>query len=64
MSRFVSWSWSRINTRFRILATDEESAYYAWVDEYLDRLKAEAAVAKPALRRSKKESTIDGGASV
>jgi hypothetical protein len=40
--RLVGRLWARANARLRIVATEEESAYYAWVDEYLDRLVAES----------------------
>jgi hypothetical protein len=43
MTRVLRRSWTSVNARLGILATEDESAYYAWVDEYLDRLAAEAA---------------------
>jgi len=45
-----------------ILSTEEESAYYALVDEYLDRLHAEA-TARPELVRPAKAPTLDDVAS-
>lgn len=33
--------WARANARLGIVATADESAYYAWADEYLDRLAQE-----------------------
>ena len=57
--RIAQWSWAHVNARLNILATDEESEYYAWVDEYLDRLQAEAEAAKPGLTQPTKASTID-----
>jgi hypothetical protein len=58
LHRLVRSSWTRTNARFRIVATDEESAYYAWVDEYLDRLAADAAATKPT-RGSRTVSTFE-----
>ena len=36
MSNLVHLSWATINARLNILASEEESAYYAWADEHLD----------------------------
>jgi hypothetical protein len=55
----VRSSWTRTNARFRIVATDEESAYYAWVDEYLDRLAADAAATKPTRGGPRRASTFE-----
>ena len=63
MKRFAHGSWAGINARLRIVASDDESAYFAWVDEYLDRLHAETAASRPAAARSAKASTIDDIAS-
>jgi len=45
------------------LSTEEESAYYAWVDEYLDSLHAEATAARPELVRPAMAPTLDDVAS-
>jgi hypothetical protein len=50
MTRLAHRSWEHVNARLRILATREESAYYAWVDEYVDRLHAEAQRGRPVRR--------------
>ena len=62
MSSLVHRSWASLNARFSIVATEQESAYYAWVDEYLDRLHAEA-TARPELVRPAKAPTLDDVAS-
>ena len=63
MSSLVHRSWASLNAHFRILATEEESAYYASVDEYLDRLHAEATAARPELVRPAMAPTLDDVAS-
>ena len=64
MKRLAHGSWTSVNARLRILASDEESAYYAWVDDYLDRLYAETVAAGPAMKRPAKASTRDDIASI
>ena len=59
MSNLVHLSWSSINARLNILASDEESAYYAWADEHLDALHADFLATKPALTRPAKTATLD-----
>ena len=59
MSNLVHLSWSSINARLSILASEEESAYYAWADEHLDALHADFLVTKPALTRPTKRPTLD-----
>ena len=63
MSSLVHRSWASLNARFNILATEQESAYYAWVDEYLDRPHAEATAARPELVRPAMAPTLDDVAS-
>ena len=63
MSSLVHRSWASLNARFSIVATEQESAYYAWVDEYLDRLHTEATAARPELVRPAMAPTLDDVAS-
>ncbi len=59
LTRIAHESWATINARLDILASDEESAYYAWADEHLDALHADFLATKPALTRPAKRPTLD-----
>ena len=63
MSSLVHRPWASLNARFSIVATEQESAYYALVDEYLDSLHAEATAARPELVRPAMAPTLDDVAS-
>jgi len=54
---------SRRTRRFAGYRQPQESAYYAWVDEYLDSLHAEATAARPELVRPAMAPTLDDVAS-
>jgi hypothetical protein len=62
VKRLVGWLWVRANARVHIVANEEESGYYAWVDEYLDRLESEFQQRERIPRESRTASTIDEGA--
>ena len=59
MSNLVHLSWSSINARLNILASEEESAYYAWADEHLDALHADFPATKRAPARPARTLTLD-----
>jgi hypothetical protein len=59
--RLVGRLWARANARLRIVASEDESAYYAWVDEYLDRLVGESREIGRVPPRPGTASTIDEG---
>jgi hypothetical protein len=60
--RLVGRLWARANARLRIVATEDESAYYAWVDEYLDSLVSESREIERVSPQSGAASTLDEGA--
>jgi hypothetical protein len=62
VKRLMGWLWARTNARVHIVASEDESSYYAWVDEYLDRLESEFQERERILRESRTASTIDEGA--
>jgi hypothetical protein len=62
LRRLVGWLWAGANARLGIVATEDESAYYALADEYLDRVAADPSERRSAPGRSGKASAIDEGA--
>ena len=59
LTRITHESWATIKARLEIVVSDEESAYYAWADEYLDAVHADFLATKPAPMRPAKRSTLD-----
>ena len=59
ISSIAHRSWTTLNARLEILASDEESAYYAWADEYVDALHTDFVARKPALTPPAKRLTLD-----